>query len=252
MDRAAELLEAVYDGDLRVLAGLLGQRPDDPAVLRAPLYEAAVEGRSDLVRALLEHGADPDTPGPAPGDGLPLCAAACWGHTAAAAELLNAGAGVDRREWDGSTPLLWAAANGHTATVRLLLGHGASTALADGAGRTPLHRAAERGSLQSAEALLQAGADTAARDDRGHTARELALPWVGADLRAEVRRRARFIAGAQPGDRVVVREESAEDDSTVLVAEVFRGDEPRAWTDVQTGHAAIADLLAGHPPVPPS
>ncbi|MEV6106422.1 ankyrin repeat domain-containing protein [Streptomyces sp. NPDC051940] len=248
MDRSAELLEAVYEGDLRVLTQLLEQGDDPPERLRAALYEAAVEGRSDLVRVLLRHGADPDAPGPQDEDGLPLCAAACWGHTEAVAELITAGADVNLREWDGNTALLWAAENGHTSTLRLLLGHGADTSVADEAGRTPLHRAAARGSLQVVEALVQAGADTTARDDEGLTAREAARPWVGVDLRREVRHRARILAEALPGDRVVVREEFAEDDSAVLVAEVLRGGEPRVWTDIQTGHAAIVDLLASYPP----
>ncbi|MFC7220185.1 ankyrin repeat domain-containing protein [Streptomyces polyrhachis] len=255
MDRSAQLLDAVYDGDLPGLTGLLEGADDPPGALRAALYEAAVEGRADLVHVLLEHGADPDAPGVEPQDGLPLCAAACWGHTDVVGELLQAGADAARGEWDGNTAVLWAAANGHTATLRLLLSRSFDTAdrtgrtvtaVTDDSGRTPLHRAAARGSLQAVEALLEADADWSVRDDEGLTPRQTALAWVDVDLAAEVRHRARILAEAEPGDRVVVREEVAPDDSTVLVAEVVRDGEPRAWTDLQTGHAAVADLLASY------
>ncbi|WP_419992856.1 ankyrin repeat domain-containing protein [Streptomyces boninensis] len=246
-DRSARLMEAVYDGDAQALERLLAEGPDAVAILRGPLYEASVEGRADLVRLLLDAGAFPDAPGANPDDGLPLCAAAAWGYTDVAAVLLDGGADADLVEWDGHTALLWAAGNGHTATALLLLDHGARTDVTDSTGRTPLHRAAERGSLRIVEALLAAGAERDARDDEGLTARELALPLVGADLEGQLRHQVRFGHEPQPGDRVVVREETADDDSRVLVAELILGgeDQPRAWSDIQTGHAAVVDLLSG-------
>lgn len=90
-----------------------------------PLYLAAVSGRTEIVRLLLEAGATPDTesrgqPGSA---GLPLCAAASWDHDGVVRELLAHGTDPDRREDDGTahTPLLWAAGGGHHGTAVLLL-----------------------------------------------------------------------------------------------------------------------------------
>jgi ankyrin repeat protein len=44
-----------------------------------PLYAAAVQGEAEIVRCLLEHGADPNAESFGETEGTPLCAAAAWG-----------------------------------------------------------------------------------------------------------------------------------------------------------------------------
>ncbi|MEU0083824.1 ankyrin repeat domain-containing protein [Streptomyces sp. NPDC006274] len=83
---------------------------------RTALYAAAGE-EPGIVRALLAAGADPDRPCGPDGDGLPLCAAAVWGHTRAVRALLAAGAAPDRPEPLGLIPMVRAVRQGRTETV---------------------------------------------------------------------------------------------------------------------------------------
>lgn len=86
------LITAVYEGRSRKVETLL-QRGASPCAAdesgETPLYLATVSGHTEIVRLLLEAGATPDTesrgqPGSA---GLPLCAAASWGHDEVVREL---------------------------------------------------------------------------------------------------------------------------------------------------------------------
>ncbi|MFF0448110.1 hypothetical protein ACFYT4_17155 [Streptomyces sp. NPDC004609] len=56
--------------------------------------------------------------------GTPLCAAAWWGHTEAARELLESGADPGRREdaGEGRSPQEWATAGDHPEIAALLQG----------------------------------------------------------------------------------------------------------------------------------
>jgi ankyrin repeat protein len=78
------------------------------------------DGRREQASA--QAGADPDRESGTGDEGLPLCAAACWGHTAAVRELLAAGADPYAREdaGHGRTAVEWAAAGGHDHVVELL------------------------------------------------------------------------------------------------------------------------------------
>ncbi|PHZ08986.1 ankyrin, partial [Rhizopus microsporus ATCC 52813] len=68
-----------------------------------PLHEAALRGKTDIVRLLLEYNAD-----------------------------------VNSRGADLDTPLHDAAENGHTEVVQLLLEYGADMTIANSKGQTPL------------------------------------------------------------------------------------------------------------------
>ncbi|GAA4882035.1 hypothetical protein GCM10023235_73170 [Kitasatospora terrestris] len=84
------------------------------------LVRAVIAKDAEAVRARLEQGAAPDTPGP---DGLPLLCTAVAGLDHRTAELLvDAGADQDRDLPDGSTPLLRAVDTGSPALVRAVLG----------------------------------------------------------------------------------------------------------------------------------
>ena len=101
---------------------------------KSPLFLAAQEGHLEIVRFLLEIGANKDQ---AEKDGTtPLHVAAGGGHLDIVRFLVEAGANNDlltricqqRRisEDDGSTPLHWAAMFGHVDIVRYLVEAGAS------------------------------------------------------------------------------------------------------------------------------
>ena len=81
--------------------------------------------------------------------------------------LLNRGANVNARDYQGRSPLHMAASMEWA--VRMLLGAGADPHAKDERGRTPLHDAAHRGAAPSVKALLDAGADPVAIDNVGQS-----------------------------------------------------------------------------------
>ena len=89
------LSSAALCGDARQVARALRSGADPNLADRdhgTPLYLASVHGSADAVRVLVRAGADPNQESAGLGsDGLPLCAAACWGHTETVRELLAAG-----------------------------------------------------------------------------------------------------------------------------------------------------------------
>ncbi|KAJ1549064.1 hypothetical protein HK405_010370 [Cladochytrium tenue] len=168
------LRSAVLNGHVDAVSLLLSEGADAnfnehiEVLYSSPLHNAVHNGSTEIVRALLDHGASVDSR-----DGRncsPLLTAARLGHTQAAELLLDAGADIEAGDGNGRHPLHLAAADGGSGTVRLLLAHGAHIDVADGDGRRPLHFAAERPAPESrtaasaAEAsalscLLDAGAD---------------------------------------------------------------------------------------------
>ena len=174
-----------------------------------PLILAAAAANGDLVKLLLDSGADPAA---VTDDGWSaLHAAAYSGGTAAAGLLIAAGAPLETRERDfGNTALLLAARrgshgvvaalleagadiaardrrNGNTAlinaafdpltltTLAELIGRGAAVnAQATGDGLTPLMAAVSRGNLPGAELLISAGARLETANRNGYRVLHLA------------------------------------------------------------------------------
>ncbi|MFE8993344.1 HEAT repeat domain-containing protein [Streptomyces collinus] len=119
------------------------------------LVEAVRRGDADEVTALLEAGADPDTPA----DGLPvLCLAVAAYDEPVAEALLQAGADPLRRLPDGSTPLLRAVDGGS---------HAMTYALATS--RIPLPAPARAELLDRARRWSEAGAEAGLRRLTGLT-----------------------------------------------------------------------------------
>ncbi|OPZ84242.1 MAG: Ankyrin repeats (3 copies) [bacterium ADurb.Bin429] len=148
-----------------------------PAGYRAAsraLREAAATGRLDLVRELLQHGANPNQRDRL--ERTPLLLASEAGSLEVASALLAAGADVNRADQWGRTPLHEAAAEGQVELVRMLIDHGAALAVQeDVLCMTPLHFAALGGHTAIVDLLLAAGADTTAVDTYGLTAYALAV-----------------------------------------------------------------------------
>ena len=125
---------------------------------RTLLSFAAGEGHDDIVRLLLEKGAEIEVK-----DWnyhyTPLSGAAMNGHEAVVKLLLEKGAEIEVKDRVYSfTPLLWAAENGHEAVVKLLLEKGAETEVKDGKySNTPLSWAAENGHKAVVKLLLEKG-----------------------------------------------------------------------------------------------
>eukprot|EP00752_Nemacystus_decipiens_P002193 g2087.t1 len=121
------------------------------------LIMAARNGFADVVRDLLEAGAD-TTPSIA-GGWTALATACAGGHDRAAGYLLRAGADPDQRDGLGRTLLHDAAEDCRWDVVRELLRAGADPDAVTDAGETPLSLAGLGGSFEVIRELLQAGAE---------------------------------------------------------------------------------------------
>lgn len=178
-----DFLAAVARGDIQGVKGPLakGVDPDsrDPKQ-RSALLIAASGGHFQIVKSLVEHGADLHA---MTGEyrRTPLTAATARGDTRVSAFLLRRGARINQNQGsDGETALNVAARNGRVPVVKLLLERGADPDLASKRGFTPLIDAAHGGHLETARLLLDHGTDIeqGTKDDwtplmaaarRGHT-----------------------------------------------------------------------------------
>ncbi len=118
-------LYAVWSNQADVLKALLDHGADVNAADRwgwSLLHYAAYDG--DMTKMLLDKGANPNIVEREMGR-TPLHWAALRGRKTKVEMLLAHGANVDTRDWYGKTPLSLAKENGHTEIVELLKKHGA-------------------------------------------------------------------------------------------------------------------------------
>jgi ankyrin repeat protein len=128
-----------------------------------------------------ELGRDTDSDG---ADWTPLHWASRWGHVQVVKELLDHGADIDAKDEGGGTPLLYACLNGHLAVVVELIpndindttirifgkrkSRGADMDAKDIDGRTPLYLASREGYLPVVKALVSCGANILVANNEGH------------------------------------------------------------------------------------
>ncbi len=142
-----------------------------------PLHNAVRDGDLDALHSLLDAGEHPDTleqmPDSRPTTALQL--AAGEGKTEVVRILLEAGARTDITDVEGWTVLHVAAQHAGPDTVQLLIAAGADVGARGPDNATALHLAARRGDADAASAiigiLLDAGAGPLLEDDEGHTPR---------------------------------------------------------------------------------
>ncbi|MGW2058367.1 ankyrin repeat domain-containing protein [Streptomyces sp. NPDC001840] len=233
----ADLFEAVGGGADDTVVRLL--RAGVPAEAtgedgETALYRAAVSDRPGAVRLLLAAGADPNRASGPEGWDLPLCGAACGGHTEVVRALLAAGALPDSREEFDLTAVVWAVRQGFADTVEALLEYGADPDLPGPGGEPPLLLAARHGSPPTVRVLLRYGAGA------HEPALAEARRWMGLDVERELRDGLARAYGE--GYETVVRR-IEEDGSETVVVELLRDGVPLAGQEQRTGHAAVATLL---------
>jgi hypothetical protein len=123
------LIQAAQQGDTQALQALLshGANPNqkDARGLTALIRVRARRQRFRRVECLLRHGADPNLRGGLNG-WTPLMHAVHKNQSGAARALLDGGAQVDGRGRSGETALMMAAGYGYTPLVELLLDRGAN------------------------------------------------------------------------------------------------------------------------------
>ena len=135
------LVIAAAKGNLIIVSILLENKFDVNGVScgSTALMYAAREGKEDVVRRLIRHGADVNSKDLAGFNALLL--AALRGNSATAKCLLENGAGVDAMNANGNTALMLAAEKGHLETVQVLVESGAEVNMKDAQGNTALKHA---------------------------------------------------------------------------------------------------------------
>jgi ankyrin repeat protein len=153
------VLEAAATGRADRLEQLLAADPDAIRLRTpegfTPLGLAAFLGGSEVVRVLLEHGADANDDADNPFGVRPVHAAGAAHDRETMRLLLEAGADPNVRQRGGFVPLHEAAHRDDVEMARLLLAHGADPSLVADDGRDSVRIAADDGS--SGVAFLLAG-----------------------------------------------------------------------------------------------
>jgi uncharacterized protein len=130
------------------------------------LFDAAKQGDTVTVKAMLDSGSSVDERGP--NKATPLIAAALAGNTETAAALIEAGADVMARNRSGFTALHAAAFSGNVETARLLLATGADVnGRINRAEKSPIFMAADEGHIEVIKLLLDHDADIVTLDNDG-------------------------------------------------------------------------------------
>jgi ankyrin repeat protein len=192
--RVPALMECARTGNIDTVKTLLAHKADvtarEPVRDQTALMWAVAEEHPDIVRALIDAGADVqarsrvtrafvnranpnDVLAAAVGEvsqggSTPLLFAARVGDVASAELLLAAGAHVNDIAPDGTSALTLAVHSGHGPLARLLLERGANPNII-GSGYTALHAAVLRGDMEMVQALLVKGAVIDSRLRHGTT-----------------------------------------------------------------------------------
>ena len=135
--RAQELLNAGADVEARDNAN------------GTPILWAARGGHTEIVKMLLEHGANPNVVEHGNGNVTPLIWAASLDNIECVQMLLDHGADVNASTTQGNTALMKAAQNGTAGMVKLLLDHGADPSRSSYPGGTALEIAKANRSVAS-------------------------------------------------------------------------------------------------------
>jgi ankyrin repeat protein len=168
------LHHAISNGDIEGVIRLIDYYPYTATVdarHRTALAIASESGNSEIVRILLQAGADVNEKDI---DGFTALVVAIRLHQAEVVKaLIEAGADATARDIYGETPLIEAAMSGNMEIVTIFLDAGADVNAVNAQnddGSTPLMRAAQGGNIDGVKLLLQLGAEVDARDDDGNTA----------------------------------------------------------------------------------
>jgi ankyrin repeat protein len=183
-----EFLSCVRTGNLAAVSGMLAHgakvNASENRQGQTALMWAAAERHADVLRTLLEHGADVQAQ--SKGGFTALMFAAQQDNLEDVKALLAAGANVNAATPEGETALLVAAESGREATGLLLLDRGANPNAADEYGLTPLHFCFMKGLGRLFRIRIPSYALYLVRDDMLDLAKSLLAH--GADPNAKIKR----------------------------------------------------------------
>ena len=166
------IMKATYYGKKDVVAALLESE------VELDVFEAAATGQTSRLLDLITKDvslANAHSP-----DGFtPLGFAVFFGQPEIVKALLQVGADVNipSRESMKVTPLASAAAAKQTDIARLLIEHGANVNARAASNHIPLHEAAGNGDVELVRLLIENGADVNARTDDGKTPMDFAIEY---------------------------------------------------------------------------
>ncbi len=163
-------LEAVYSGDIDIVKGLLelGANPNAYDYLNNSAIIYAIQGGyDDIVDLLIEKGADLEHKGRFAR--TPLLEAARYNQFHIAERLILEDVDVNASDVYGNTALFYSVAAGNFYLVDMLLFYGADVMHLNAKQATPLHIACWYGQAEIAGLLLEEGADIDIKDRFGNT-----------------------------------------------------------------------------------
>ncbi|XP_070566599.1 ankyrin repeat domain-containing protein 42-like isoform X2 [Ptychodera flava] len=169
-DETKNLLEAAEKGDPARVKNVLRRGSVDPdfkrnATSRTALERACGYGQVNVVKELIEAGADPEQ---CNATGRTLLHQACTGgHVDIVRLLIDYTRDIDSVDRAGRSAAHLAAFNGEAACLAVLADKGADLNLEDNAGKTPAHLAAERNHPKVLEHLTERGVDLELKDEVG-------------------------------------------------------------------------------------
>ena len=157
---ALDIFEAAAFGDVDRLTELLGAEPSLVTSYSGDgftaLHFAAFFGRYEAAALLIERGAEVDAFGRGWMTGTAMHSAASRLQSDVVRILLEAGANPNVRQSAGWTPLHAAAMNGDLTSVELLLASGADATATNDEGRSVIDLATESGDEQTADRIRSA------------------------------------------------------------------------------------------------
>lgn len=164
-----------------------------------PLFDASLKGNIEVVKSLIENGADTNLEDH--NKLTPLHVACFRGHKEIVEKLIENQADVNVKITEES-PLHLASLKNHHEIVKLLLEKGADIEAKDKNGKTPLHYAMSANSKEAIEELNKRGANPDAKDEYGnlplyyldHLAQrnfseERFINFLGGDLNSNIQNR---------------------------------------------------------------
>ena len=177
-DGQTATLIAARIGNAAVITQLIDSGAElNPENGEMPLHAAAENNHVDVVRLLLEGGADVDK-----ADlygNTALMNAAVAGHADVVSQLLGQGAKADLQGSGGQTALMKAAKANRGECVTALVNGNASLDDGDVNGNTALMLAASNGHAQVVKQLLGSGTSTIRRNDAGQSVMDVAKQFAG-------------------------------------------------------------------------
>ncbi|MBA4417418.1 MAG: hypothetical protein C0392_05870 [Syntrophus sp. (in: bacteria)] len=180
LDMKTPLIYASEKGDIDIVKALVGKGADVNAKSKygdTALDKAISQKHVEVARFLINSGADIKS-------SSPLISAVTVDSRKIVEILLEKGADINKRGWEGKTPLMYAAA-GEFNMVKYLVEKGADVNIRDNEDKTALMAAVEsfnKSNISSIRFLIEKGADCNGTNSKGETALILASKRGDADI----------------------------------------------------------------------